>query len=146
MKRTQIILFSVLMLALGGTALATPLESQMMKLKSYTKESVEVSAIQDETLVGEKTQEMLKTIDEATALITSGKEKATLPVITEILRVAALTFDNDPSEAAAELILPLYKSHKNLVEQAYKLLPVKDVKVLKESLKSSQQEETKGNG
>lgn len=146
MKRAKIILFSVLMLALSGTASATSLESQVLKLKSYTKQSLEVTAIQDESLVGEKTQEMLKTIDEVTTLISSGKEKATLPVVTEILRVAALTFDNDPSEAAAELILPLYKSHKNLVEQAYKLLPAKDVKALKESLKNSQREETQGNG
>ncbi|WP_413944229.1 hypothetical protein [Bdellovibrio sp. HCB-162] len=125
---------------------ATTAQQSLEKLQAYSAKDVEVSATKTEDAVSAKNQEMIKTIEDTVDLIVSGKEKSNPKLLKELVRVAVLTFENDPSESASEMLLPLYKKEKKAVDEAIKSLPKKDAKELRESLKNTAREETEGNG
>lgn len=134
-----------LTLFLTFTAHATAQQS-LEKLKSYSAKDLQVTETNSEDAVSAKTQEMLKTVQETVDLLVSGKEKSDSKLLKELVRVSVLSFENDPSEAASEMLLPLYKKEKKAIDEAIKSLPKKDAKDLRESLKNSAREESEGNG
>lgn len=121
-------------------------QQSLEKLQSYSAQDVQVTETKNEDAVSTKNQEMIKTIEETVDLLVSGKEKSNPKILKELVRVAVLTFENDPSESASEMLLPLYKKEKKAVEEAIKSLPKKDAKELRESLKNAAREESEGNG
>ncbi|XGC81693.1 hypothetical protein ACES2L_04255 [Bdellovibrio bacteriovorus] len=128
----------------GLSAQAQNLSEALKKLKTYSISDVTVSAKNNDEQVGKKTAEMLLTIDKTVQLML--KEKPTPEVYLELLRVAAISFEGDPSEAAGELLLPLYQKNKKDFESALKKLPAKDAEAIKESVKNSEREYSEGNG
>lgn len=139
--------FSALALTvfLAFSAQAT-VQQPLEKLQSYSVKDLEVTAAKNEDAVSTKNLEMIKTIEDTVDLLVSGKEKSNPKLLKELVRVAVLTFENDPSESASEMLLPLYKKEKKALEEAIKSLPKKDAKELRESLKNAAREESEGNG
>ncbi|UOF02793.1 hypothetical protein [Bdellovibrio reynosensis] len=129
---------------LGFSASAQNLSEALKKLKTYSVSDVTVSTKNSDEQVGKKTAEMLLTIDKTVQLML--KEKPTQELYQELLRVAAISFEGDPSEAAGELLVPLYKRNKKDFESALKKLPAKDAAAIKESIKNSDREYSEGNG
>lgn len=128
----------------GLSANAQNLTEALKKLKTYSISDVTVSAKNSDEQVGKKTAEMILTIDKTVQLML--KEKPNQELYVELLRVAAVSFEGDPSEAAGELLLPLYKKNKKDFEDALKKLPAKDAEAVRESLKNSEREYSEGNG
>ncbi|WP_373999114.1 hypothetical protein [Bdellovibrio bacteriovorus] len=141
MRTLVAILFSSL---LCFNASASTLQDSLKKLQAYSAKDFE--AAKDEAAVGEKTQEMLKTVEQTVDTAVAAKEKVSEDVLKELARVSVLTFEHDPSEAASEILLPLYKKEKKAFEKALKSLPKKDAKELEESLKNASREDDEGNG
>lgn len=128
------------------SAQSQTLQEEYKKLQSYTYQDLEISGEKNARSVSDKTQEMLTTIENSVGLLTKGKEKASPELMKELVRVAVLTFENDPSLAAAEILTPLYKKDKKAVDEAIKFLPKKSAKELRDALKDSVREESEGNG
>ncbi|WP_374029853.1 hypothetical protein [Bdellovibrio bacteriovorus] len=127
-------------------AQAATLEELQKKLQAYSAEDLKAPKAKDDEAVSEKTTEMLKTIEDTVDLATKGKEKVSADVLQQLARVAVLTFEADPSLAAAELLLPLYKKEKKAFDKAMRTLPSKDNKSLKDALKDADREDEEGNG
>lgn len=84
-------------------------------------------------------------LEAATKLLQSQKvmdEK----LLNELVRVANLCLNNDPSMFAAEVVLPAYNKDKKAFKKALDKLPKTELKIFEKSLKDSQREQNKGNG
>ena len=115
-------------------------------LKKYSASDLETSKNRSKKQVGEKVQEMLSTIHETVELVRVDAKNSSPELIRELVRVSSLTLKADPSEAAAEIILPLYNEQKKAFEKALEELPTKDRANFKESLKNAAREAAEGNG
>ncbi len=144
MKKFILCFFSLFFISLSTQAM-TVVEGYK-KLQSYSYKDLEVTKDQSEKVVGQKTSEMLNTIDQCVALVM--KEKGNVPAefMEEMVRVAVLTFQNDPLESSGELLVPLYKQYKPLLEKAIDHLPKKSAKDLRERIEGAIYEEIHGNG
>lgn len=133
-------------LLVSSQAFAKDLKTYFSKLQSYTNKDLVISLHHNDDAVALKTQDMLQTIQDTVDYIMTGKESMDLAFAKELARVSVLTFKTDPSEAATEMLLPLYKKHRALMDQAFRSLPKKETKELQDSLKSTEREEREGNG
>ncbi|KHD89490.1 MAG: hypothetical protein OM95_03815 [Bdellovibrio sp. ArHS] len=140
--RPLLALFVVSFIALSVSA--TTLQDSVQKLQNFSAKDFE--GAKDDEAVAAKTQEMLKTVEQTVEAALNGKEKISNDALKELARVSALTFAHDPSEAASEILLPLYKKEKKAFEKALRSLPKQDAKDLKESLRNAAREEDEGNG
>lgn len=82
---------------------------------------------------------------EATAKLLE-KEIPSEGLVLQMERVSLITFINDPSTFAVELILPIYQKNKTLFEKAAQKLHSYDRNMILQILKSKDQAETEGNG
>ncbi|AHI05244.1 hypothetical protein BDW_03680 [Bdellovibrio bacteriovorus W] len=143
-KISRVLLVTALLIS--SQAFAKDLKTYFSKLQSYSNKDLVISLHHNDDAVALKTQDMLQTIQDAVDYLMTGKESMDLAFAKELVRVSALTFKTDPSEAATEMLMPLYKKNKALLDQALRSLPKKDAKDLLESLKSTEREERSGNG
>lgn len=125
---------------------AMPLAESLEKLQSYSSEDLKVSESRTKKEVGDKVQEMLTVIDQSIETALTENKEVPSDLLKQLARVSVLTFSADPSEAAAELLLPLYRKHTKAFDKAIKALPKKDQTELQKSLRSSAREDDEGNG
>lgn len=129
-----------------STVFSNTVSESLNNLKKFSPSDIEVTKNKTQKQVGQKTQEMLSKISESVELIKEDGKNASPELFYEIIRVSAMTLKVDPSEAAAEIILPIYEKHKKAFEKAFEQLPKKDRDSFKESLKNAAREESEGNG
>lgn len=67
-------------------------------------------------------------------------------LVLQMERVSLITFINDPSTFAVDLILPVYQKNKALFEKAAQKLHSYDRGMILQILKSKDEAETEGNG
>jgi hypothetical protein len=91
----------------------------------------------------DKLDEVYTDLQSAVTLL---QKKSDGALLSEAVRVAAVTLDNDPSWFAGDLLLPLYKKDKKALLEAIKKLPADDAKNLEEAVTNSAREKKKGNG
>lgn len=146
MKNFSLPVLIIFSLFLSFSAHAVTLQESLKQLQQYTAKDFEKTKTQTDKDVSAKVQEMLNAIEQSTELALKEQKPLKAELLKELARVSVLTFQEDPSEAATELILPLYKKEKKAFEKAIKSLPESDRKELEESLKNTAREETQGNG
>lgn len=143
--------FIVLLLTLSFTFSATAAVSEkstLETLKGFSsadmKADKEAKAKKQKT--GLKIDEMFKTLDETVTAITKKELKSSPELIRELSRVALLTFENDPSLYAAELLLPIYSKDKAGFEKAISGFSKADRDSLLTAIKDKARESSQGNG
>ena len=67
-------------------------------------------------------------------------------LLDEIIRVASFASSLDPAHTSGQMLLPLYKKAKKLMDKLIDKLPVKEKKILHLHLKGAADEEKLGNG
>lgn len=130
-----LLLFAFSLSALGQQQIAL-----MKELKSFEKSQLKAD-IQNKDKSQLNIDKMFKALQKLEALY--AKEKMPAEYIEQSCRVAELTFINDPSEFAAEIILPLYQKQKADFTKAF----IKhNFKRCQEALENADREEKDGNG
>jgi hypothetical protein len=122
------------------------LSDAVNSLKKFDANQIVVNKTRTQKQVGEKVQEMLSKINDGVELIKVEKTNVPPELFHEIIRVAAITMTVDPSEAAIEIILPIYQKDKKAFEKALEQLPKKDRESFKNSIKNAARESSEGNG
>ncbi len=144
--------FLTLLLAFGFSlsAQAISKEDSLKKLKVFSDVDVKADKTarraKDHAKKNQRMEAMLAAIEEGVDLLSKVTDPTDSEMTKEICRVALLTFELDPSEYAAELMLPLYKKDKAAFEKGARLLPKAQAEEILESMKIKLREETEGNG
>lgn len=133
-------------LLMGWNAHALNLSESVQKLQRYSANDLKISETRTEEEVNSKLQEMLQAIEKSAGEAIKEKKEVSLELLQQLTRVSVITFQADPSEAAAELLLPLYQKQKKAFDKALKNLPPKERAELLDSLKNAVREESEGNG
>lgn len=129
-----------------ASAEAVTLAKDYKKLRNYSASELQINAQNGKDQVNKKRDEILELIYESVTTALKDKEKITSEYLRELIRVAVITFDVDPSLSTARSIFPLYKKHKEAVENAIKSLPAKDAERFNRAIKNLIREEKEGNG
>lgn len=133
-------------LLLSLTSQALTLSESLTKLQKYSAADLETTETRTEKDVSAKALEILELIEQSVKMAMEEKQEASPELLQQLARVSVLTFQADPSEAASELLLPLYQKQKKAFDKALKSLPKKERTELEKSLKNSAREESEGNG
>ena len=143
----KLLLFFVIAIQfLYSPAQSATLSEVLIRLKQYSAKDVEVTKKQPTKEVNKKVQEMLSDLEVSVELSLKEKNPPTEQMLKELVRVSVLTFKFDHSQAATELILPLYNKNQKAFEKAIRTLPKKEQEMLRESLKNTSRELSEGNG
>lgn len=145
MKNTKLLTL-ILSILLPLTSFASNSKEFVTQLEKFSLADLKVSESRTEKDVDTKVQEILKVLEAAVDKALSEKTTPSPDLIQQLVRVAGITFNADPSMAAAEIIQPLYQKNKKAFEKALKSLSKKDRKEMEESLKNSAREDDEGNG
>lgn len=142
----SLLVTALLLMSFVTSASAVTTQESLKTLQQYSAKDLEKIQGRTDKEIGVKVQEILSAIEKTVDVAIQEKGPTQPELLKELLRVSVMTFEADPSEAATELLLPLYKKDKKNFEKAMKNLPVKAQKELKESIKNSLREESQGNG
>lgn len=88
--------------------------------------------------------DMIVKVDAAVQFAVS--HKAPSPLLAEIVRVSAIAIKNDPTNAVADVLVPLYKKYPKDLQEAVKALPKSEGDLLLKAIKDSAREQDSGNG
>lgn len=149
------ILILTTLLSLSALAEFKSTNDAIEKMRSYSP--TYFAEIRDEATQAEDNEEAQDVVTEdkmdtffidlegAIKLLTT--QKKIDPVLyEEVLRVASLSLDNDPTWFAGDLVLPLYKKDKEFFTENLKKLSEKSARNLEEAVKNSALEDAEGNG
>ncbi len=160
MKELKLILILTTLLSLSALAEFKETKDALAKMQSYgptyfadaRDEAIlkEISAnavgpAASPSTTDDKIDVVYEDLEDAVKLLVTQKKTDDV-LLDEVLRVASLSLDNDPTWFAGEVILPLYKKDKAAFTEALKKLSTKNARNLEEAVKNSASEETKGNG
>lgn len=120
-------------------------ESTVDKLKEIQAEQFVVSATNSARKVEKHVHSVISTLDKAAAKAVKSKTPPPALFFDEILRVAVLTFEVDPSLIAVEVIAPVYKKFPKQWDVASKKLSKENQKILGQALQDISREESQGN-
>lgn len=143
----KIILSQFALLFLFVSALAEDFKSPeeaVKKLAAYTVADIEGDQLRLKEHKDLKIDDMFNDLESAAKYLE--KNPLTEDLAYQMGRVTVITFINDPSAFAVDLILPTYQKNKKLFEKAAKRLHSYDRTLLLETLKSHDQALTEGNG
>jgi len=145
MKKLSLILFSSCFLSFSAFAedFASTDDAEK-KLASYTVADIDG----DKKRLAEKKElkidQMFNDLEASVKLLE--KKPMTDEMALQMSRVSLITFINDPSAFAIDIILPAYQKNKGLFEKAAQKLHPIDREVLKETLKSHDEASKEGVG
>ncbi|XGC79361.1 hypothetical protein ACES2L_08465 [Bdellovibrio bacteriovorus] len=120
-------------------------EATVQKLKEVQPEQFIISESNTTRKVEKRVHEVISTLDKAAAKAVKNKAAPASEFFEELLRVAVLTFDVDPSMIAVEVIAPVYKKYPKQWDAAAKNLSKENQKILSEALQDISREESQGN-
>lgn len=133
-------LFLASVLLFSNLVFAHQSVSLLAELKSFQKSQL-TADVRNKDKSNLNIDKMFKALQKLESVYS--KEKMPQDLIEQSCRVAELTFMNDPSEFAAEIILPLYQKQKADFSKAFIKLKFKRCQ---NALENLAREEAEGNG
>lgn len=150
MKINHFFLAFILAFSFSLEAMAVSKDNALKKLKTYSDADVKADKsarrTKDHSKKNLHLDAMISSIEEGVDLMSKVTDSADAEFTKELCRVALLTFELDPAEYAAELLLPLYKKDKAAFEKGARLLPKSQADDILESMKNVAREDAEGNG
>lgn len=143
-KQTLILLFSGLLSLPAFAEDFKSAEATTKKLSAYTVSDIEGDKNRLKERQELKIDQMFNDLESAVKYLE--KNPLTEDLAYHMERVSLITFINDPSAFAAEIILPVYQKNKSTFEKAAQKLHSFDRKLLLETLRSHDHAVTEGNG
>lgn len=139
--KTALFLISVISM-IQSNAGASTLSNAQKKFQEFQVSQTKT----EKKIIYHQDEELLNLINNSVQVILDEKEDPSPEFLKKLVEVSVMTFETDPSLAAAELIYPLFKKKTDSMETAIKSLPTKEADQLKDAFRNLAREETDGNG
>ncbi|MFM6929148.1 MAG: phosphoenolpyruvate carboxylase [Bdellovibrio sp.] len=125
---------------------APPHPVALTKLKNLKVN--ELKTVDENTTLNEKEMRAQDEVFDALedAVNASLKDPSNMELQAEILNVTIVMLKKDPTQFAAEVILPYYEKNRKGFDSSVKKLSPENAKMVKEAVKSAAREKKKGNG